>query len=314
MDTEALTRPRAKLFHRADMPKGMELTTRDLTLLAYVARHRFLSSAHLAALDGGSPQNVLRCLRALFDHGYLDRPKAQLATLQDEGPRPFVYGIGQKGARTLREYGHRIDARVDWSLKNKRSGAIFLAHTLGIADFMVGLELACRASGTISIIREEEIIGAAPAETLAAREPLRWEAVSIENGKRERWSVVPDGIFGLSFPDGTATYFLLEFDRGTIPISRRGGDHRSIRRKLKTYYDGWRAQRHVEQFGIKQMRVLTVTSSAERAHNMVGAVRSITEGRGSNFFLFVDRDALAASDALSLEWLSGKGERVKLTD
>lgn len=225
-----------------------------------------------------------------------------------------MYGIGQRGVRALREYGSRIDDQVDWSEKNKRSGAIFIAHTLGIADFMVGLELACRARGTVSVIREEEIIAAASSETRAAREPLRWEAVSIENGKRERWSVVPDGIFGLSFPDGSAAYFLLEFDRGTIPISRRGGDHRSIRRKLKTYYDGWRAQRHVEQFGLKQMRVLTITSSPERAHNMVGAVRSITEGRGSNFFLFVDRDAVTVSDPLNVLWTTGKGERVNLND
>jgi hypothetical protein len=292
----------------------MELTSRDLTLLAHVARHRFLTSAHLAALDGGSPQGVLRCLRSLYDHGYLDRPKAQLATLRYEGPRPFVYGIGQKGVRALREYGSRIDDQVDWSEKNKRSGAIFIAHTLGIADFMVGLELACRARGTVSVIREEEIIASASAETRAAREPLRWEAVSIENGKRERWSVVPDGIFGLYFPDGSAAYFLLEFDRGTIPISRRGGDHRSIRRKLKTYYDGWRAQRHIEQFGLKQMRVLTVTSSPERAHNMVGAVRGITEGRGSNFFLFVDRNTLAASDPLGVHWTTGRGEPLRLTE
>jgi hypothetical protein len=308
------TRPRAKLFRRAEAPAGMELTTRDLTLLAYVARHRFLTSAHLAALDGGSPQGVLRCLRLLFDHGYLDRPKAQLATLHDLGPRPFVYGIGQKGARALREYGSRIDDGVDWSEKNKRSGAIFLAHTLGIADFMVGLELACRARGDVAIIREDQIIAAAPAETRAAREPLRWEAVSVEQGKRERWSVVPDGLFGLSFADGTAAYFLLEFDRGTIPISRRGGDHRSIRRKLKTYYDGWRAQRHVEQFGIKQMRVLTITSSPERVHNMAGAVRTITEGRGSAFFLFGYADQLRDADPLSIEWMSGKRQPVRLID
>jgi hypothetical protein len=314
MITEFATRPRAKLFQRAEAPAGMELTPRDLRLLAYVARYRFLSSAHLAALDGGSPQGVLRCLRSLYDHGYLDRPKAQLAMLHDEGPRPFVYGIGKKGARALREYGSRIDDSVDWSEKNKRAGAIYLAHTLGIADFMVGLELACRAHGGISIIDEEHIIAAAPAETRGAREPLRWEAVSVEHGKRERWSVVPDGVFGLSFPDGTAAYFLLEYDRGTIPIFRRGGDHRSIRRKLKTYYDGWRAQRHVEQFGLKQMRVLMITSSAERVHNMVGCVRDITEGRGSNFFLMIDRATLALSDPLRAEWVSGKGERVRLMD
>jgi len=292
----------------------MELTTRDVALLAHVARHRFLTSSHLALLDGGSPQGVLRCLRSLYDHGYLDRPKAQLATLHDQGPRPFVYGLAQKGARALREYSHRIDTRVDWSEKNKRAGAIFLAHTLDIADFVVGLELACRTDENISLIREEEIIATAPDETRSAREPLRWEAVSVEHGRRERWTVVPDGLFGLTFADGTAAYFLLELDRGTIPISRSGEDHRSIRRKLKTYYDGWRAERHVEQFGVKQMRVLTVTSSKERMHNMVGAVRSITVGRGSNFLLFVDRETLEASNPLSAEWTTGKGERVRLTD
>jgi len=314
MDVATPAKIRAKLFRRAEIPRGMELTERDLALLAHVARHRFLTSTHLALLDGGSPQGVLRCLRSLYDHGYLDRPKAQLATLHDQGPRPFVYGLGQKGARALREYGHRIDNRVDWSEKNKRAGSIFIAHTIELADFLVSVELACRKAGNIILIREEEILAAAPEETRAAREPLRWEAVSVEQGKRERWSVVPDGLFGLSFADSTAAYFLLELDRGTIPISRRWGDHRSIRRKLKTYYDGWRTQRHLEQFGVKQMRVLTVTRSRERVHNMVDTVRSITEGRGSNFFLFVDRDRLAASNGLEVEWISGKGETVRLTD
>ena len=40
-----------------------------------------------------------------------------------------------------------------------------------------------------------------------------------------------------------------------IPIVR-------IARKLATYYEGWRAGRHVEQFGVKQMRVLIVTELA----------------------------------------------------
>jgi hypothetical protein len=46
----------------------------------------------------------------------------------------------------------------------------------------------------------------------------------------------------------------------------------------------------------------------------VGAVRSISEGRGSNFFLFVDRETLAAGDPLQVEWVSGKGETIKLRD
>jgi hypothetical protein len=220
----------------------MELTERDLAMLAHVARHRFLNSSQLARLDGGSAQGVLRCLRSLFDHGMLDRPRAQAATLLDQGPAPLVYGLGQKGARALREYGHRINNRVDYTEKNKRAGSFYLAHTLEIADFFVSVELACRARENIHIIREEQIIAAAPVETQSAREPLRWEAVSIERGKRERWSAVHDGLFGPAFPDDTAAYFLLECDRGTILLTRRSGDHRSYRRKLQSYWDGFRAQ------------------------------------------------------------------------
>ena len=296
----------------------MELTPRDLALLAHVARHRFLTSAQLGLLDGGSLQGVLRCLRSLFDHGLLDRPKAQLATLRSDGPKPFVYGLAQKGARALREHGHQIDARLDWSEKNKRAGAIFIEHTLEVADFMAGVEVACRTRGDVELMREHEILDMAPEETRAAREPLRWKVDKVMMGKRETFSVVPDGLFGLVFPDETAAYFVLEVDRGTIPLIRTdvpgtAAWRKSISYKLSTYWEGWKAQQHLTQFGVKQVRVAMVTSSAERVENMRRIVDELTEGRGSNFFLFVDRATLAASNPLDVEWVTGKGMVVKLT-
>jgi hypothetical protein len=44
------------------------------------------------------------------------------------------------------------------------------------------------------------------------------------------------------------------------------------------------------------------------------AVSRISQGWGSNFFLFHDRATLGASDPLSADWVTGKGERVRLTD
>jgi hypothetical protein len=211
-------------------------------------------------------------------------------------------------------YGHLINHRVDWSEKNKRTGQIFIAHTIEVADFLVRLELACRNSGDVGFIREEEILALAPEATQLAREPLRWNAMTMEHGRRERWSVIPDGIFGLSFADGSAAYFMLEVDRGTSPITRNRADHRSIARKFRTYFDGWRTGRHVEQFGLKQMRVATITNSRERMQNMIAIVRSITDGKGSNFFLFIDQETLAESDPLQAKWTSGKSEPVRLID
>ena len=316
MQTAGDLRIRVKRFQRADTPPGFALTERHLRLLANVARHRFLSSVHLCALDGGSPQNVLRCLRALYDHGYLDRPAAQLATVPISGPRPFVYALGRKGAQALREYGHLINTGVDWTEKNKRAGAVFMEHTLAVADFMTGLELACRTRADAALMREEDVLALAPQETRAAREPLRWSVDTITKGKRETLSVVPDGLFGLAFPDETAAYFMLELDRGTIPITRRRGNawRKSIAYKLATYWHGWRAGQHEKQFGVKEVRVAMVTNSRERVAHMLEIVREITGGKGTGFFVFIDRETLAARDPLSAEWVNGRGEAVRLGD
>ena len=295
-------------------PAPFELTHRDLNLLAHVACHRFVTSAHLAALDGGSAQNVLRALRVLFDHGFLDRVRPERA---GETPRPFVYALGKKGARALREHGHGVDASVDWTEKNKRAGTVFVEHTLEIADFMINLELACQARNDVSLIRAEQIIAAAPDETRSAREPLRWSISKTVMGKRESFSVIPDGLFGVGYSDNTAAYFILEIDRGTIPLRRtdvRGTTawRKNIAYKLATYYEGWKLKQHEQQFGIKQMRVAIVTTSAERVQNMLSIVDEITEGRGTNFFIFADRTALACNSGLDVSWTSGKNQNVTL--
>src|ERR1700730_5929448 len=64
--------------------------------------------------------------------------------------------------------------------------------------------------------------------------------------------------------------------------------------------------------GIVAMRVLTQTPSRKRVETMVEATHDLTNGKGSGLFLFVDRETLAASNPLDVEWMSGKGERVRL--
>jgi hypothetical protein len=306
-------------FRRSQAPKPMALTPRDLNLLAHVARHRFLTSAQLSALDGGSPQNVVRSLRVLFDHGYLDRPAAHLVLVPLQGTRPLVYALGQRGARALRAHGHVINDRVDWTEKNKRSGAIFVEHTLAVAEFMTRLQVTSRQREDVRLLDAAEVLALAPAATRAAREPLRWKVDKITMGRRETFSVVPDGLFGLRFADDTAAYFALEVDRGTIPLTRndvRGTDawRKSIAYKLATYWEGWKVGQHEAQFGVKQMRVAMVTSSPERVEHMIDLVHDLTEGKETNFFLFVDRAALGLAGPLDVEWVSRKRTMVKLTD
>src|SRR5208337_1684652 len=76
--SQPFRRPR---FRRVETPPPFQLTARDLAILHAVARYRFLSSTLIVSLVGGSPQQILRRLRLLFHHGYIDRPTSQVAQL-----------------------------------------------------------------------------------------------------------------------------------------------------------------------------------------------------------------------------------------
>ena len=89
---------------------------------------------------------------------------------------------------------------------------------------------------------------------------------------------------------------------------------RASRRKIAFYYEGWKAKKHVEQFGVPQMRVLIVTTTPGRVENMVEAVKKLTGGKGSNFFLFADSPRLMELDPLRVAWKTGRGEAAYLTD
>jgi hypothetical protein len=308
--SEVATTSRAKRFERRQVPAPFQLTERDLRILSHVARHRFLSSEHLARLDGGSEQNVLRILRVLFDHQFLDRPATQLAHMPISGPRPMVYGLGRRGAQALRDHSVHADSS-DWTERNKRAGAKFIEHTLAIADFMVALEIACWERGDITLLHEREILANAPARTQKSREPLRLVVPGLSN-KMGVSSVIADGLFGLGFPDDTAAYFLLEVDRGSMPIVRSNFDRTSYRRKLLVYWEAWKRKLHVEQFGVSQIRMLTITDSAKRVQNMLSAVDEITAGKGSNFFLFGHSEQFREISPLNVVWQTGKGATVRL--
>ncbi len=108
---------------------------------------------------------------------------------------------------------------------------------------------------------------------------------------------------------------MLEIDRGEMPVVRYKNAQRTyFAKKMLTYYEANRQQRHVHDLGIENFRVLTVTTTNERVERMLSALNGITEGRGSNMFLFTDVARLATSNPIDLEWVSGKREAVRLTD
>jgi hypothetical protein len=274
-----------------------------------------MSAPQLAALDGGSAQNVSRALLALWENGYVERPEEQARSRRlYEGSMPVIYGLTRKGAALLRTYGHDVRRRLlDGIDKERGAGWRFIEHTVAIAEFMVRLELALRGRNDLRLLERREIIE-------DARKTTRDRLVKLEasiriGGVLRKNAVVPDALFGLRFNDHEESYFVLEIDRGEMPIERyKSARQTYFAKKMMTYYEANRQQRHVHDLGIKNFRVLTVTTTPARVDKMLTALRTITDGRGSNMFLFAEEMSLTADNPLDLEWMSGKGQLVRLTE
>jgi len=104
--------------------------------------------------------------------------------------------------------------------------------------------------------------------------------------------LAPDGVFGIEYrTSGAKTYrfFALEADRGTMPIARTDPNQTSYLGKLAAYGEVIARQVHKTHWGIPNLLLITLTTSAARCSGVVTKL-----GTGSAVFLFkaVDETAL----------------------
>lgn len=311
MDAKVSRRPR---FRRASEPPAFRLTDSDVEIVHLLARHRFLRSTHIAALAGRSVDRVNDRLLRLFHAGYVDRPRAQLDRYPDSGSAPMVYALANGGARLLAERHDPAVSGIEWSRKNESVGRPFIEHQLEIMDFYVALQVATRGRKDLALIHPHELVAAFPAPPATLRDPFALRVQLVDNGTPHTIGIVPDLAFGLRFPDGSRRCFLVEVDRGTMPIARSDIRQTSFARKMRAYLAAHAAQLHERQFGWKTFRVLTVTTERSRLQSMMDALRIIPApaGPGAALFCFALRDELHVSDPLRHAWRDGRNLSVYL--
>ena len=304
-------RPR---FRRASEPPAFRLTDDDIVIVRQLARYRFLRSTHIAALIGRSHDRTNDRLSRLFHAGYLDRPRAQLDYYPTAGSAPIAYALADRGARLLIErYGVDL-ANVEWSRKNREAGRPFIEHQLETIDFYVSLQSAVAARGDVQLIHHDEIIAAFPEKQRSARTPLALRVRLAHDGVMHDVGVVPDLVFGLRFSDGSRRCFMVEIDRGTMPISRADISQTSFERKMRAYLTAHAAGQHERQFGWKAFRVLTVTTDQNRMRSMMDALRQmrVAHSPGASLFFFATRSELSEIDPLTHLWRDGMGRETRL--
>jgi protein involved in plasmid replication-relaxation len=284
----------------------MQLSERDHEIILLVHRHRFLRSHQIVALMGGSRQQILRRLKLLYHHGYLERPRAQLQYYERGGSKSIAYGLGNQSGTCLTNKNGIAVHHDTWDEKNHVIGRVYLEHALLVADVMVAIELACRKRG-IGLLYENQLA------FQMDRQPFQWK-VKIQGGRK--LGVIPDQVFALEFPDSNGqnqrVHFFLEADRGTMPVVRRNLSQTSFRRKLVAYEATWTQNLLRGRFGIHRFRVLTITTSAARVKSLVEACSQLQRGHG--LFLFADRTVIdRPGDIFAPIWQTGRlGETASL--
>lgn len=308
----SIRRPR---FRRASEPPPFRLTDDDVEIVRQLARHRFLRSTHIAALVGRSLDRTNDRLLRLYHAGYIDRPRAQLDYYPTAGSAPIAYALADRGARLLIERAGIDFANVEWSRKNREAGRPFIEHQLGVMDFYVALQRAASARGDMRIIHPDEMVATFPDQSFSARNPFALSVKISHQGAMHEIGLAPDLVFGLRFPDGSRRCFMVEIDRGTMPVMRSDLAQTSFQRKMHVYLAAHSAKQHERHFGWKTFRVLTVTTDHQRTKSMRDALRrlSVPNSPGAALFFFATRNELALGDPLTHVWMDGSGRQIRLT-
>ncbi len=241
---------------------SFRLQERDKEIIKLVYDHRFLDSEQIALLMNISQRVANRRLQGLFHHGFLDRPRNQVA-YYILSKKKMIYALGNKGADILTENYNLDRGKIDWGKKNYEVKERHLNHSMMISNFRVILTLALRKkpkTKIISWIPEGEIKD------------------SIEfDGKT--FPINPDGF--LSIEDGgDEIYFLIEADQSTMTNKR-------FLNKMKSYWKWFTAKGHKRKLAIPSFRVLTICKSEQRKENLRKISKLADDSqRGSQIFYF----------------------------
>jgi hypothetical protein len=308
LDAAIIKPTRRPRFRRSADPPVFQLTERDIEIVRQVARHRFLRSTHISRLLDGSHKKLCERLTLLYHAGYLDRPRSQLEYhVRSGGSAPYVYALGNQGSRLLKECGGFGQSNVDWARKSRDSTRQFLLHTLSIADFRVALVAACSNYPGLRLIEADELLRSAPEQTQQSSNPWSWRVRSQFKGQTTEIGVIPDYVFALILPDGRRRPFVVECDRGTMPIERASPAQTSMLNKFLGYEAAHMCGFHTKRFGWKTFRVLVITTSSERVNRMQALIERTTTIASSPLFLFADHTMLIRSNILAHPWSDGRG-------
>lgn len=291
------------------------ITPQDVEILTLLARYRYLRSTFLRSFTNRSTSKLNYALRKLFDNGFIDKPRSQRRGYNNLYS-PDIYELDTNGRELLAERGV-APFEITRLLRQTNTGPIKnFAHSMMICDAMASLELGVRGSDCTLISWQEIIARCTDPKPMKLPCSLRH---TFPNGKTDSLDtfMIPDGLFGVRYPDGKASFFALEAEHYN-PIEPTNLDRASFFKKLLAYRDIVKTGVYKRQLNIPNLRVLVVAPTEERVSHMIQLTERIAGS--SNLFLFhhvpIQEELLKAPppfpELFTAEWLRAGMEPARI--
>ena len=259
------------------------LGQRDLEILQWLYRYRYLRQTHLQTLlQPASPKRFTERLGDLFhETGLINRPVIQ-PTLFDARSSPMLYEIVPSGIDCLAAHDALPHRAVTFSRRSSRSYSPQFLHTMMIIETLLAIENATINTPGQRFVSVDEILARAPHSTRNARNPLAIPVTLEPNArhriirKRRETMLIPDALYGIEYDvDGDMRYrfWALECER-TSPAWRSRADASSTALK-RAAYDALIASRNYHShWGIPNLKLHLVSSG-----NRVESAKKAGSGR-----------------------------------
>ncbi|MCP4407719.1 MAG: hypothetical protein GY807_08150 [Gammaproteobacteria bacterium] len=262
---------RRSRFKRTCSGKRLVLGKRDVKILRWLYRYRYLRQSHLQMLiKPKSPKRFVERLGDLFhETGYINRPLLQHQQF-DALSSPMLYEIGNAGIEYLESVGLLPHRAVLFSRRSRRAYNPQFLHTMMIIEALVRIELATRQETNQRFVPTDEILTKAPQRTRDAPNPLSVPVTILPSKRfpvvrqRIETHIIPDALYGIEYLiDGETRYrfWALECER-TSPARRSTVRASSTTLKEAAYDALVRSKRFKEHWGIPNLKLQVVTDKA----------------------------------------------------
>lgn len=258
-------------FTKTPTGKIVVLNERDQVIFDHLRRFGPLPTHYIHALVGGSYKGLYRRLDKLYDDTpYITRPPDQ-----------------RRSPRSNSLYLTSMLTPLGWehtTIKYPNPPRDPIAHRFMRSTISASIYLSLPEG--YRFIDQQEIFTHEKCTNPSLSFPL-------SNGS---W-LEPDDLFGIEWTEqGTKRFrfFALEADKATESIYASNIEKSSYGKKLSAYADILYRRSFREQWGIPNLRVLTVTTAEKRVENMKLHLRKVTDK--TDPFIFIAKDVFAGPE------------------